>query len=52
MKNTLLVLCFIILSLYSFGQTQAEMNEEAIQKYRKADKELSNCYDITWLFQN
>ena len=29
---------------FSFGQTQAEMNQEAYAAYQKADKELNDVY--------
>jgi len=44
MKHILLFLFACILSIYSFSQTQAEMNEDAYNNYKKADKELNDVY--------
>jgi len=34
----------LVLTLNSFGQTQAEMNQEAYDSYNEVDKELNNIY--------
>ena len=35
---------FLLISFFSFGQTQAEMNQSAKSKYVKVDKELNATY--------
>jgi uncharacterized protein YecT (DUF1311 family) len=44
MKIILLLLVGSLLSLNSFGQSQAAMNQEADVAYRKADQELNRVY--------
>jgi uncharacterized protein YecT (DUF1311 family) len=43
MKHLLTIL-FLSLSMLLFGQTQAEINTEANESYKKADKELNEIY--------
>ena len=43
MKN-ILFLFILIISASSFSQTQSEINEEAYNNYKKADKELNTVY--------
>jgi uncharacterized protein YecT (DUF1311 family) len=43
MKN-ILFLFILIISTSSFSQTQSEINEEAYNNYKKADKELNVVY--------
>ncbi|MBB6609432.1 DUF1311 domain-containing protein [Pontibacter sp. Tf4] len=42
--KALITIVFVLFTAYSFGQTQAEMNEEAYASYQKADKELNEVY--------
>lgn len=42
--RVLIAFVFVLITTYSFGQTQAEMNQEAYAAYQKADKELNNVY--------
>ena len=44
MKNLLLVLMCCFASISSFGQSQAQMNQQADAAYRKADLELNRTY--------
>lgn len=44
MKQLILFIILSANSLFCFGQTQQEMNEEADKKYLKADKELNTTY--------
>ena len=44
MKTILLLLAGGLLSLNSFGQSQAQLNVEADAAYRKADQELNRTY--------
>jgi len=43
MKRILIIL-FLTFNLYSFGQTQHEMNKKASEEYKNADIELNNIY--------
>ncbi len=43
MKKVFTIL-FTLIVTASFGQTQAQMNNEAYANYQKADKELNNVY--------
>ncbi|HET8809509.1 MAG TPA: lysozyme inhibitor LprI family protein [Flavobacteriaceae bacterium] len=40
----LLTISFLILSINSFSQTQAEMNKEAYEQFQKSDDELNRVY--------
>jgi uncharacterized protein YecT (DUF1311 family) len=44
MKAFLLLLACTLFSINSFGQSQAQMNQEADAAYRKADQELNRVY--------
>jgi uncharacterized protein YecT (DUF1311 family) len=44
MKTILLLLVGSFLSFNSFGQSQAQMNQEADAAYQKADQELNRTY--------
>jgi uncharacterized protein YecT (DUF1311 family) len=44
MKNFLILTSFFLISNFSIGQTQLEMNTEANTEYQKADKELNSTY--------
>jgi len=44
MKTILLLLACSLLSISSFGQSQAQMNQQADAAYRKADQELNRTY--------
>jgi len=44
MKNILLLLVLCLVSVSSFGQSQAQMNQQADAAYRKADLELNRTY--------
>ena len=44
MKTILLLLACCFLSLSSFGQSQAAMNQQADAAYQKADQELNRTY--------
>ena len=43
--KTLITILTLILTLNSFSQTQAEMNQEAYDLFNKADKELNQVYN-------
>lgn len=44
MKTLLLLLVGCLLSFNSFGQAQAQLNQDADATYRKADQELNRTY--------
>lgn len=44
MKTILLLLACSLFSIRGFGQSQAQMNQEADATYRKADQELNRVY--------
>ena len=44
MKNILILLACCLMSVSSFGQSQAQMNVQADAAYRKADQELNRTY--------
>ena len=44
MKTLLLLLVCCLIGLSSFGQSQAQMNQQADVTYRKADQELNRTY--------
>ena len=44
MKTVLLLLVCSLMSINSFGQSQAAMNQQADAAYRKADQELNRTY--------
>jgi uncharacterized protein YecT (DUF1311 family) len=44
MKTILVLLACCLLSFSGFGQSQAQMNQEADATYRKADQELNRTY--------
>ncbi len=43
-KTSIFFLVFLFLHISSFSQTQAEMNLEAHENYKKADAELNKVY--------
>ena len=45
MKNAFKILILAFISNISFGQTQSEMNQDANNKFIKADKELNAVYN-------
>lgn len=48
-KNKIIIAAFMLflkLSTTSFGQTQLQMNTEAANKYKAADKELNKYYKL------
>lgn len=47
MKNVLLLILFLLFSHIGVAQTQLEMNEEANEAYKKADKELNAVFNKT-----
>jgi len=44
MKSNFLLFSVLLFSVFSYGQTQGEMNQNAKSKYLKVDKELNTAY--------
>ena len=44
MKKALSLICFILIIVCGFGQTQSDLNDAEHKKYLKADKELNSIY--------
>ena len=44
MKQLIFFLVFSTTLIYSYGQTQSEMNEKAAKDFEKADKELNSVF--------